>query len=456
VADDKIKVLYVEHPPRFEYRYLKNSLVRDPKILAHCFLTSADTEFPQEHTRSEDPLFREPLKEFPATLKALLEYDVIIYGDVDPGKLGADAAKNIETFVSEFGGGIIFISGAMNNPRTLANTPLANLLPVVADENRDLYEHEKVYSQTFGYQLTPDGRTSPITSFKEFKGDVNRNQEHWEARANPRLGLPGLRWFTRIKKLKAGASPLVEIAGIPGESTRPPLFVTQHVGRGRVFWSATDETWLWRYVAGDYPWFYPFWQQAMYWTREGKLLGARRYRVYVDKERYTRGEPVMVIANAYDEKFQLKTDPQIEVFVDPPAGRAGLERIKVTLLKDKTRDGYYEGQYRPDDTGLYRVWAGDEDEATRASAKFTVFIPDREDDEPILDVATLKELAAESAGGKYFPVDEVGRLNEEIQKNDVMLRETKEDDLWDSPLVYLVFATIITLEWILRKIYRML
>jgi hypothetical protein len=327
---------------------------------------------------------------------------------------------------------------------------------VVADENRDLYEHEKVYSQTFGYLLTPDGRTSPITNFKEFKGDQNRNQEHWEARANPRLGLPGIRWFTRIKKLKAGASPLVELVGVPGESTRPPLFVQQHTGRGRVFWSATDETWLWRYVTGDYPWFYPFWQQAMYWTREGKLLGARRYRINVDKERYTRGEPVQVYAHAYDEKFHEKTDPQIDVFVDPPAGRAGLERIKVTLLKDKAREGYYYGQYRPDDTGLYRIWAGDEDESTRATAKFTVFIPDREEDEPILDVATLKELAAESAGGKFFPVDEVGRLNEEIQKNDVMLRETKEDDLWDSPLVYLVFAALITTEWILRKIYRML
>jgi hypothetical protein len=456
VADDKIKVLYVEHPPRFEYRYLKNSLVRDPKILAHCILTSADPEFTQEHTRSDDPLFREPLKEFPKDLKTLLEYDVVIFGDIDPAKLGPDAAKHLETFVTEFGKGIIFISGAMNNPRTLANTPLASLLPVVADENRDLYEHEKVYSQTFGYQLTPDGRTSPITNFKEFKGDRDKNQEHWEARANPKYGLPGIRWFTKIKKLKAGASPLVEVAGVPGESTRPPLFVTQHVGRGRVFWSATDETWLWRYVAGDYPWFYPFWQQAMYWTREGGLMGARRYRVSVDKERYTRGEPVQVFANAYDEKFELKTDPTIDVFVDPPAGRAGLERIKVTLLKDKTRDGYYEGQYRPDDTGLYRIWAGEEDEATRATAKFTVFIPDREDDEPILDVATLKELAAESAGGKFFPVDEVGRLNEEIQKNDVMLRETKEDDLWDSPLVFLVFATLITAEWILRKIFRML
>src|SRR5205085_11172977 len=66
-----------------------------------CILTSADTDFPQEHTRSEDPLFREPLKEFPKDLKALLEFDVIIFGDVDPGKLGPEAAKNIETFVSE-------------------------------------------------------------------------------------------------------------------------------------------------------------------------------------------------------------------------------------------------------------------------------------------------------------------------------------------------------------------
>jgi hypothetical protein len=456
VADDKIKVLYVEHPPRFEYRYLKNSLVRDPKILVQCILTSADPDFSQEHTRSDDPMFREPLKEFPKDLKSLLEYDVVIYGDIDPGKLGPEAAKHLETFVSEFGGGIIFISGSMNNPRTLVNTPLANLLPVVADENRDLYEHDKVYTQTFGYQLTPDGRTHPITNFKEFKGDKDKNSEHWEARANPKYGLPGIRWFTRIKKLKAGASPLVEVVGLQGESTRPPLFVTQHVGRGRVFWSATDETWLWRYVTGDYPWFYPFWQQAMYWTRQGKLLGARRYRVSVDKERYTRGEQIQIYAYAFDEKFEKKTDATIEVFVDPPAGRAGLERIKVTLHKDKTVEGFYTGQYAPDDTGLYRIWAGEEDESTRATAKFTVFIPDREDDDPILDVRTLKELAAGSAGGKFFPVDEVGRLNEEIQKNDVMLRETKEDDLWDSPLVFLVFSLIITAEWILRKIFRML
>ena len=170
------------------------------------------------------------------------------------------------------------------------------------------------------------------------------------------------------------------------------------------------------------------------------------------KEIYTRGEPVQVYANAYDETFEPKTDRAIDVFVDPPAG----QRIKVQLLKDQTRDGVYEGSYRPDDIGLYRIWAGDEDEATRASAKFTVFIPDREDDDPILDEVALKEMANESYGGRHFPISDVDRLNSVIQKSENQLRETKEDDLWDSPLVYLVFALLITAEWILRKMFRML
>ncbi len=452
VADDKIKVLYVEHPPRYEYRFLKNALIRDTKILAHCFLTSADEGFSQEHTKSDDPLFRQPLQEFPRDLKSLLEFDVIVYGDVDPGRLGPDAAKNIEAFVTEFGGGIVFISGMTSNPRTLANTPLANLLPAIVDESRDPFESDKVYSDAFGYHLTPDGRTHPITNFKEFRGDRDRNQEHWEDRTPPRDGLRGVRWFARVKKLKAGASPLVELTGVSGESSRPPLFVTQHAGRGRVFWSATDETWLWRYLVGDYPWFYPFWQQSMYWVREGKLLGARRYRVSVDKELYTRGEPVKFFVHAYDEKYQLRTDPRITVFVDPPSG----DRVPIELAKDPNREGYYEGQYVPSDTGAFGAWAGDEDESSRATARFTVFIPDREEDNPIIDEPALQELANESSGGRFFPLDQVDQLTQVIQKSDSQLRESKEDDLWDSPLVFLVFALLLTAEWILRKVFRML
>ena len=51
-----------------------------------------------------------------------------------------------------------------------------------------------------------------------------------------------------------------------GAKTVEPLFVTRDYGRGRVFFSATDETYRWRFMRGDSPYFYPFWQRAINWA----------------------------------------------------------------------------------------------------------------------------------------------------------------------------------------------
>ena len=53
VADDKIKVLFVDHQPRYEYRFLKSALIRDTKILVHVLLTNADEGFPQPRQPDE-------------------------------------------------------------------------------------------------------------------------------------------------------------------------------------------------------------------------------------------------------------------------------------------------------------------------------------------------------------------------------------------------------------------
>ena len=249
--------MYVEHPPRYEHRFLKNALLRDPKVLAHVFLTSADEGFPQEHTKSDDPLFQAPLEEFPKELKSLLAFDVLIFGDVDPAKLGARTARNIEVFVKDFGGGILFISGMLNSPRCMSGTPIASLLPVVMTAPSS---NEKLFDHTFGYALTAEGRSSPVTNFKEFEGNRERNRKHWEDGD----GLPEIRWFHPVEKVRENATVLVQVK--TGETRRSPLFVTQRIGHGRSFWSATDETWLWRRLVGDLPWFYPFWRQALQWA----------------------------------------------------------------------------------------------------------------------------------------------------------------------------------------------
>src|SRR4029434_8985035 len=47
VLDAKIAVLYIEGYPRWEYRYLKNEMIRDSTVDISCFLTSADPTFRQ-------------------------------------------------------------------------------------------------------------------------------------------------------------------------------------------------------------------------------------------------------------------------------------------------------------------------------------------------------------------------------------------------------------------------
>src|SRR6201999_2808268 len=51
VLDAKISVLYVDGYPRWEYRYLKNELLRDKTMTVSCLLTSADADFAQEGTK---------------------------------------------------------------------------------------------------------------------------------------------------------------------------------------------------------------------------------------------------------------------------------------------------------------------------------------------------------------------------------------------------------------------
>ena len=57
--------------------------------------------------------------------------------------------------------------------------------------------------------------------------------------------------------------------------------------------------------------------------------------------------------------------------------------------------------------------------------------------------------------GHFVPIQNVAELNGKIQRSENQLREIREDELWDSPLIYLIFALLLTSEWILRKIFRM-
>lgn len=245
------RLLIVDSAPRWSYRYLKNALLRDPDVDVHCFLTSADPDFPQEHSpASENPIFRAPLKDLPATLEALLEYDVVILGDVDPADwIGGPGL--LRQFVVDHGRGAILISGEIHMPQSWAATEFAPALPVDPDQDPVGLQGE------YPCRLTAAGKDSPLTGMA---ADREQSAEVWKS------GLARIQW-TRLTSARPAALTLVET----GPADRPvPLFVSMESGKGRVFFSGTDETWRWRFRVGDQPWFFPFWKRVIVWAARSR------------------------------------------------------------------------------------------------------------------------------------------------------------------------------------------
>ncbi len=107
VNDERIRVLYLEDLPRYEYRYVHKGLMRvDPSIQMQSFLFDASPKFVQEHG-DELP----PLKDIPRTDKELMQYHVVLIGDVPPERF-APTEEGIRSWLEmlvrfcEYGGGV--------------------------------------------------------------------------------------------------------------------------------------------------------------------------------------------------------------------------------------------------------------------------------------------------------------------------------------------------------------
>ena len=129
VRKEKLKVLYVDSEPRYEFRYLKNYLERDETIDLNVVLLSSDPEYSEQD--------RSALPTFPASKDELFAYDVVIVGDADTSFLSQSQMQNLVEFVTEKGGGILFIAGELFNPLSYRGTPLELLLPIELAEARN-------------------------------------------------------------------------------------------------------------------------------------------------------------------------------------------------------------------------------------------------------------------------------------------------------------------------------
>jgi uncharacterized membrane protein len=451
VRRSKLKVLYVDAFPRWEYRKLKNFLKRGVESFeTQCILQSAQIDFIQEASAG-----LMPLRKFPSDEAELFKYDVIIFGDVDPEDtiyFAADPSlrrkilENIRKFV-ENGGGFAMIAGETFSPRAYKDTPLEDVLPIVIDPTEDAGGGGDL-NVTFKPKLTALGQVHPIM---QLDPDPVKNRKLWEQEDGD---LPGFYWFARAKKEKPGARVLAVHPTAKNDHGPYPMMVAGTFGAGPVFFMATDE--IWRWFTNGPKFSHNFWGNMVRYLGRARLYaGDKRFALSVNRSRYEVGDRIVFTAYVKEKDFRPSSKPEQEIVLRPPGGAGSEQRH---LLK-RVDDGVFEKSMIAQEIGDYQAWILPEDTLSDekiSPVSFSVRVSDNERREPILDEPTLRMIASRT-NGRYVTLPEIDSLVETLGSEAVEVPQRREfRDLRKEPWLPAIFLGLLTLEWLIRKRFRYL
>lgn len=443
VIDERIKVLYIEGYPRWEYRYLKNALVRDRHMQVQILLLSADPDFHQEHSDVAPPLTRLPSPE------QLLEYHVIILGDVNPEArtrsgepvFGPGSLEAIAELVKDRGGGLLMISGEQSAPRAYVGTPLEAVLPVAVDPTAG---RGMDFSRPWRLKLTLEGDQSPLLRLEP---DEDENRKLWD------VALPDLYWYVPTEKPKPLARVLAVHPRDKNQNGAYPLIAWHRFGSGTCFWMGFDEAWRWRAGVGD-KYHYRFYGQIVRFLSLQSFTRTKRFFVTTDKTQYGVGEDVRVTAEIRDRDTGVTERPSQDVLVDLPDGTT--QTVNLKAIPDSP--GKFTGTFKPVLVGAYRVHidpgsSGSLSEV--ASRLFEVKLPRLELQEPRMDQEGLERIA-QASGGKFMPLSEFASISIAAMPPEPIPVGRQETELWDREWVFGLFFLLLLVEWIGRKVSRLL
>ena len=447
VLDARITVLFVEGYPRWEYRYIKNEMIRDKTVNLSCILLSADPTFAQEHSdlksRGESEKFKYfPFSQFPTSMEQLMECDVVLFGDVDPRQLADAQLQMISDFVSKKGGGFGMIAGPQWSPAAYRNSPIEAILPVNALRTEAGWPTEAV-SEGFRPVLTKDGQNSSI--FRFFT-DRAQNDRYIKEQLQP------LFWYCRGITAKPGVGDVLaeHPTDLGPDGRKAPLLVTGRFGAGRTLFSAIDDSWRWRFYTGESV-FDTYWVQQLRYLARGKKLGQREMTFTADRSTYELGNQVRVGLRVLNPALLQQLPAEIPVQVKDDAGQTVASQ---KLQREAGQPDYYTASFAADRVGHYTLALPPTiSNAGRLDLPVEVIVPRLELADPQVDRVLLSRVASDTAGQAVSLEEARAKLPELIQSAARTIPLIFRTPIWDKPIVMLLFVLLLTAEWVLRKVY---
>ena len=447
VVDEPMRVLYVDGYPRWEQRYLRNLLIREESVVATTLLLAPDRRYIQEGEVEVDAI--------PDSPERWADYDAVILGDVQPEVFTVEQLAMLRDHVADRGAGLIWIAGPGATPGLWWDTPLASLIPM-----RPSPESQRALPEPAVAFPTNAARRLGVLRL------TNDPEAPWpDALSSPDTGWSILRYVQMIEpaRLKPAAEVLAEAEELYSYE-RLPMVVTMRYGSGRSTYVATDETWRWRYGRGE-ALFERFWIQHLRMSARESLARAGRSALFtLSHERAPVGEPVQVSLELIDQSLIDLQLASVEVELTrrptPGAPAPDSERTqRLTLQPEGASRAVYTGTWLPEAPG---VWDAEPTDAALADAALSreveVTLVDDELRRPETDHELLADLSAQT-GGRMFEVSDVRDLFEDpmnLPKRRVVLLNERSESLWDTPLALILVIGLLTAEWVVRRVIRLI
>lgn len=440
------RVLLIDGRSRWETRYLRNMFSRDPgwEIDSHILhvgdqaqadigsvlLGTQNASAQSDHTRQK-----------------LLEYDLVILGDVSANEFNGESARWIAEFVEQ-GGGLILVDGARGNLRTGAERAWKELIPVrwlgqSVDPDSALETLEKQV------KLTEAGIRSEMLRLGE---QGSSSQTSLDAENEVWSQLPVLNFVARVRALP-GTEVLANAVSLV-ETT--PLIVSRRYGAGRVLYMATDETWKWRYKVADTI-HQRLWNQIARWIQKQPMSVSNEFvSLDVQPSQALVGEPVEI-------RCELRTPTGSPARGPLPAtGHTVIAtvndgtsfQLQIPLEEDPHVPGTYGAltSHLPEGEFTVRVQVDRfSQDVLEVQTQFVVAPPIRREMQNLSCNEELLKSMALATGGEYIHESEIAKLHKKLEPIAGGKLVVSSIHVWQS---YWWFATAMVLlvgEWILRK-----
>lgn len=427
VRKEQLKVLLIESFPRWEYRYLRNALERDPGVEANCLLLHPGL--------GQMGTGRGYIEQFPKD-EELTKFDVVFLGDVgvEKGQLTTQQCNALQKIVRDQAAGLVFMPGFHGFQASLQQTVLADLLPVIWDAAQPRGWGSSVPGK---FALTEAGMRSLLTKLEDSD----------EASSRVWSTLPGFQWYAPTLRAKAGSEVLAIHSSESNSFGRVPLIVTKTYGAGKILFMGTDGAWRWRKGVED-QYHYRFWGQVVRWMAyQRNMSRGDKMRLFYSPDRPRTGDVLTLNANVMSLTGEPLREGTVIAQIATPSGQVSSVRL---LPAGEEAWGLFNGTFTPIEPGEHIIELSCAEAASNLVTKLYIQGTHREKRGQPARVDVLKEIAQFTKGRILDASNPQGIVNAIAAIPDEAMQERRVP-IWAHPAWAGLLVFLMSVLWIGRK-----